>query len=168
MPTLRAQLAAWSETLSDLARSAEDRYGDAQRLLIAGRFVGAVYLLGLSAEMWLKLASYRLYGARAADPVGGYARQVQNFMAANAQGVNRGSGHSLQYWTEFILRFSAISGRLLSKEQSGRLRHHLLHRLFEDWDINLRYRPAPVPPELARRVFADAAWLRANWERLGR
>lgn len=167
MPSLRDQLAAWSETVSDLTVSAEDRYRDGLELIAAGRFRGAVYLLGLSAEMWLKLASYRLYAARAADLVGPHARRVADYMRLNAPGSDRESGHSLHYWAEFIILFCGRNGRLLSNEQAGRLRHHVINRLFEDWKIELRYRPTIVTGEQARRVLADAAWLRLHWERLG-
>ena len=81
MPSLRDQLSVWPESLSDLAVSAEDRFGDGQALLSAGRFRGAVYLLGLAAEMWLKVAGYRLFHARAADAVGPYANRVRQFMS---------------------------------------------------------------------------------------
>jgi hypothetical protein len=168
MPTLREQVATWGETVTDLTVSADDRYRDGQELVAAGRFRGAVYSLGLAAEMWLKLACYRLYAARAADAVGPYARRVANFMQLNAPRTDRESGHSLHYWAEFIILFCARKGRLLSNEQAGRLRHHAVNRLYADWKIELRYRPAAVTADHARRVLADSAWLRLQWERLGR
>jgi hypothetical protein len=53
--TLRAQLTAAPETLSDLEWAAEQRFLEGAQLLGAGRFSGAVYLFGVAAEMWLKL-----------------------------------------------------------------------------------------------------------------
>jgi hypothetical protein len=164
MPVLRLQLDRWTETFSDLAASAEDRYRDAERLIVSGRHRGAVYFFGLAAEMWLKLASYRRFNAVASDPVGPHARNVRLFMDAHAPTTQRESGHSLSYWAEFLL----LANRGMSRGHAGQLRHHVINRLFLDWKIELRYRPAAVSIEHARRVSMDAAWLRSNWDRLWR
>lgn len=119
MPVLRDQVDRWTETFSGIALSAEDRFRDAQELCATGRHRGAVYVLGLAAEMWLKLASYRLCNAIASDPVGPYASNVRSFMDAHAPGTDRESGHSLRYWAEFIILWR---GSLVTRQQVGLLR----------------------------------------------
>ncbi len=166
--SLRNQLSRWVETFSDIALSAEERFGDARELMIRGRHRGAVYLFGLASEMWLKLASYRLLGARASDPVGHYAHIARQFMDNNAMNIPRQPGHDLNFWGEFLILRRSQGAAPLSRVQAGQLRHHIMNRLYEDWEIQLRYRPAAVSPGHARRVFADAAWIRDNWENLAR
>jgi len=168
MPSLRDQLDRWTETFSDLSISAEDRFSDAQDLFTSGRYRGTVYALGLASEMWLKLASYRLFGAIASDPVGPHARSVRLFMDVHAPMTARESGHSLRYWAEFIVLFAAEHQKQLTRPKVGRLRHHVINRLYLDWKIELRYRPALVSAEHARRVLADATWLRSNWDTFAR
>jgi hypothetical protein len=168
MPSLRHQLIAFTETLSAMTVSAEDRYRDGEQLLVGGRHRGAVYLLGLSAETWLKLACYRLVGARAADPVGPHAHRVSQYMATSVPTVAKESGHSLLFWAEFLVRFGRTQGTPPTAEQAGRLRHHVSNRAFLDWKIEIRYRPALVSAAADRRVLADVTWLRHNWHALGR
>src|SRR6266545_2801604 len=116
MPPLRDQLLTWSETVTDLTVSAEDRFRDGQELLAQGRARGAIYLLGLAAEMWLKVVSFRLLGAKASDAVGPFAKRMRIFMDANASATDRESGHSLRYWAEFIILFSQSHALPLSRE----------------------------------------------------
>ena len=59
---LRSLVKASPETLSDLLLAAEDRYGEAEDLLMHQRFDGSVYLFGYSCEMWMKAACLRLRG----------------------------------------------------------------------------------------------------------
>jgi len=66
---LRQIILASPETLSDMLLAAEDRYQDAEELLAQRRFDGCVYLLGSSAEMWLKAVCMRPRGLSPTDLV---------------------------------------------------------------------------------------------------
>jgi hypothetical protein len=57
---LRNLVKASPESASDMLLTADDRYREAEELLVQQRFDGCVYLLGYAAEMWLKVACLRL------------------------------------------------------------------------------------------------------------
>ncbi len=60
---LRNTLLLQPETLQSFVLAAEERYVDAQQLLVRGRTTATVYLAGYVAEMLLKAAALRLRGA---------------------------------------------------------------------------------------------------------
>lgn len=165
---LRDDILRRRETLSDLIWAAEERFRDGEYLLGATRLSGAVYLLGLSAEMWLKAACFRLRGATPATPVIGQLGPAKAWMQAQAPGVQAESYHSLLFWAEYLIRFRAIHGPDLSSDLIGELRHHVSHRLYADWKIDLRYRFAPITDRQAWRVYNDVLWVRQTWLNLWR
>jgi hypothetical protein len=97
--TLRsAIIASPDETFSDLAWAAEQRFRDGEALLSSRRHTAAVYLHGLAAEMWLKLASAKLLGLAPSATVVGFLNPVRRWMRLNATNVECESFHSLLFW----------------------------------------------------------------------
>lgn len=168
MPTLREQILSADETTSDLIWAAEHRYREAEALLEASHFSGAVYLSGLACEMWLKLASFRLIGASPATPVVGLLGPIRIWMAARPPVVKPEAYHSLQFWSEHVIRRRSERGNPLPAWLSGRLRHHVVTRLYQDWKIDLRYRQLSVEERHAWRVYNDTLWHRETWNLLWR
>lgn len=165
---LRQQILSSPETLSDLAWAAEQRFADAQNLLDGARFTGAVCFLGLSVEIWLKLACFRFLGATLASPVHAQLGPARAWMRVHAPMTGHESYHSLLFWTEYLIRRRLASARPLSTNLTGELRHHVANRLFADWLIDLRYRFASVSEGLATRVYNDALWVHHSWPSLWR
>jgi hypothetical protein len=168
MPTLREQILASPETFSDLAWAAEQRFQDGEALLSSGRFGGAVYLTGIACEMWLKLASFRLVRAGPATSVRDLLGPIRTWMAVTQPQVEPEAYHSLRFWAEHLLRRRVRQDSALPSTAAGRLRHHVVGRLFQDWKIDLRYRRAAVSERHAWRVYNDAVWLRGAWNSLWR
>jgi hypothetical protein len=161
---LRRQILGSPETFADLAWAAEERFREAEALLLHARFAGAIYLLGLASEMWLKLAAFRLIGAAPGAPIGGLLPVIRTWMAARLPSVTPEGYHSLRFWAEFLALRRQHAGRPLPAEVAGALRHHVVGRLYEDWKIDLRYRKVIPDERQAWRVYNDACWLRATQE----
>lgn len=156
--------------LSDFVWAAEQRFQEAEELFVSRRFSGALYLLGLSAEMWLKLAAIHCHDRRvtAATSVAAHLGPIRLWMAVNFPLVQCESYHSVSFWAEYIIGFRARSGMPLPANTIGELRHHAVRRLFEDWRIELRYRAIPVSERHCWRAFQDVLWMRRNWTRFWR
>lgn len=165
---LRTQILNSLETFSDFAWAADQRFREAEELLFAGRTVGAVYLFGLASEMWLKMACFRLLGATPATPVSSFLGPAKTWMAINGVGIQPESYHSLVFWAEYLVRRRFHAANPLPGQLIGRLRHHVMNRLFLDWRIEMRYRLVVLPESAATRVYNDTTWVRQNWNLLWR
>src|SRR5438874_1112353 len=119
--TVREQILASPETLSDFAWAAEQRFREAEELLFVGRSGGAVYLLGLSAEMWLKLACFRLLGAVPATVVASRLGPARAWMRAMAPTIDPESYHSLAFWAEYLIRWRVANSIALPAALTGSL-----------------------------------------------
>lgn len=168
MPSLRATLLSTTETLSALALAADMRYRDGEQLLNCSRFSGAVYVLGLAAEMYLKYAALRVAGHGPATPNQAPLGGVVRWMRANFPAINPESKHSLEFWATFIRELRRSERRELPLILAGQLKHHVTGRLYEDWKIDIRYSVVPVSERHAWRVFADTSAVRTMFDPLWR
>jgi hypothetical protein len=159
---LRTQILSNPETVSDLAVAAESRFRDAEALLAERRYQGSIYLLGFSAEMWLKYAAFRFLGMRLSRDVASLLGPARTMMRAHIPAVAPEGYHSLLFWCEYLLLLRRSRQMRLPTEIEGRLRHHVANRLFEDWKVDLRYSSIAVTERECWRAYADAAWVRAN------
>jgi hypothetical protein len=157
---LRDVILASPETLSDLKWAAEQRFREGEALLMAGRFSGAVYLLGLASEMWLKIACFRARGAGPATTVDSQLAPAKAWMKAQWPMVQPAAYHSLLFWVEYLVRVRQSQGRALPAVVAGAARHHVLSRLYRDWKIDLRYRAVTIDQKAAWRVYLDTIWVR--------
>lgn len=89
-------------------------------------------------------------------------------MQIRAPAIDRESYHSLRFWAEYLMRRRAAEGRPMPAALAGQLRHHVISRLFQDWNIQLRYRPVPLTEAQAWRVYNDVLWVRQNRDLLWR
>jgi len=165
---LRDQILASVETLGDLVWAAERRFREGEELLVTNHEAGAVYMFGVSAEIWLKVSCFKFIGATPATPIDSLLGPAKVWMKASAPMIDREAYHSLLFWVEYLLRRRREEGSALASELAGKLRHHVVSRLFLDWKIDLRYRHTLVTEQHAWRVYNDSAWLRQNWDTLWR
>jgi len=166
--TLRDQILTSVETLGDLVWAAEQRFREAEELLVTQHEAGAVYMFGISAEIWLKLSCFKFVGASPATPIDSLLGPARVWMKSRAPSIDREGYHSLLFWVEYLLRRRQEEGKALATELAGKLRHHVVSRLFLDWKIDLRYRRFLITERNAWRVYNDTAWLRQNWDMLWR
>jgi hypothetical protein len=165
---LRRQILSSTERMTDIVQSAEHRFREGESLLRVGHFDGAVYLLGLSSEMYLKLAVFRYLGSRPLTAIASLFGPARAWMHTNAPHIDPESFHSLRFWAEYLIRIRSARHQPLSISLTGDLRHHVVNRLFEDWKIEMRYRAPLVSNRHATRVYNDASWLRTHWNHLWR
>lgn len=159
---LRSQILTNPETVSDLALAAEARFRDGEALFAEARHQGCVYLLGLSAEMWLKYAAFRCAGSRLSQDVASLLGPARAMMRVHLPHVAPETYHSLRFWCEYLLLLRRVHSAVLPSDVEGRLRHHVANRLFENWKIDLRYSSALVTERDSWRGYCDVAWVRAN------
>ncbi len=164
----REQILASPETLSDFAWASEQRFRDADTLLSKGRFSGSIYLGGLAAEMWLKLACAKYVRLSPTASATALLAPAKIWMKFEAPTILPESYHSLLFWAEYLTRRRISDGRSMSGRLAGELRHHVVNRLFTDWKIDVRYRTLPLDERCARRVYNDVTWIRSNWDQLWR
>jgi hypothetical protein len=164
----RAQILGTSETLSDLAWAADHRFREAEVLLGASHWSGAVYLFGIASEIWLKLACFRLVGNGPGTLVHTQLAPARAWMQRHAPSINPEAYHSLRFWAEYLRRLRVAQGRPLANNLAGPLQHHVVNRLFADWKVDVRYRALLLTEAQAWRVYRDASWVRTVKDRLWR
>jgi hypothetical protein len=157
--TLREQIILSPETLSDLEWAARERFHEGEELLFSRRFSGAIYLLGLASEMWLKLSCFRFQGHTPNVEVMGLLGSAYQWMKIKAPHIDKESFHSLQFWAEYLILLRAEKGYPLPRRLIGQLRHHISNRLHNDWKIDMRYRIIALAENDALRVYNDVLWL---------
>src|SRR5262249_33647678 len=150
------------ETVQDVTLSAARRLDEAEHLLYGGRHHSAIYLAGLSAEMYLKSAFAYLIGARPADPIDAYLEPVRRMRGR--RGPLRGdyeSGHGLWFWSQVLLE-ERRSRRRVTSRQFQRAILATCASLYSDWFVGMRYRPGSAGADVALAFLATAEWLKTH------
>ena len=154
----RAILEANPETVQDLVLSAARRLDEAMELFIATRNHAAIYVAGLSAEMYLKTACFFLGGAAPADRTDTLLAAVRPRRYAAPFRADFESGHGLWFWSQEL-----IARR--QRRRLGRAPNRFLQiaaALYMDWYIAMRYRPGVATPEQAAQFVTQVEWLANN------
>lgn len=154
----RASLEANPETVQDLELSARRRLDEATVLYRTGRHHIAIYLAGLSAEMYLKTACFFLGGARPADRVDTQLAPLRPRSYRPPFRADFESGHGLWFWSQELL---ARRRRLGFRREPRRLRH-VMASVYMDWFIGMRYRPGSATADDAERFITQVNWLAHN------
>lgn len=160
---LRAIIKSSPETLSDLLLAAQDRYLEAEELLLQHCFDGSVYLFGYAAEMWLKAACLRLQALRPGSQVKAALGTLKTWMKLSAPGVHFTDYHDLSFYAACIRELRLAQGRPLSLVLSSELRGRIVSGLHEEWIVDMRYRRAGVTVNDAWNAMQSAWWMKTNW-----
>lgn len=156
---LRVRLHGRQETLNDFELAAEVRYWEGLELMIAGENAGGVYLIGYSAEMWLKYACFRFDGVRPGDYVDARPAAVQNRWRRVLPAARPENGHSLLFWMEMLRNVRATAGHPLPHAFDTQL-VRWTNTVYQNWWFNMRYFGDPVPQTEAIDVYCGVNWLR--------
>jgi hypothetical protein len=151
------------ETVSDMLLAAEDRYREAEELLVTQEFDGAVYLLGYAAEIWLKAACLNLRGHGPVLPVKAALAPLKKWMATTAPSVVFNDYHDLGFLAECVIRLRDSLGRPLSNTQVTELRMHIANGLHNEWIVDMRYRRSGLLATDAWAALLQAWWMKTNW-----
>ncbi|MGN6624996.1 MAG: hypothetical protein ACTHLN_00125 [Tepidisphaeraceae bacterium] len=161
--SLRGEINAYPETLTDLDRACALRWREGDSLSEQHQYPGSVYLLGYVVEMRLKLASFRLLGARPHDPAEVQRHRVDAWMRQYAPHVPKEGGHNVIYWAAFIQLYRLATGRPLDLRCQRALRRHVYGAVYHDWKVEMRYRDSQSDAEAAWRLWSAAWWIEENW-----
>lgn len=159
---LRLILASAIESLQELELAAGDRYWEGVELLAAGRFGGGIYVLGYVAEIYLKLACFRLERVRPTDPVGPFFGPARTWMNLRCAGVDRESYHSLLFWLTYLRDKRRFQGRALTGPLDWELVRRA-RRLYRRWWVEMRYRRDRAQPIDGQIVYDDVTWFRDHY-----
>jgi hypothetical protein len=159
---LRLRLQQQAETVQDFEISAEERFYEGLEALTRRNLGAGMYLMGYAAEMLLKNAVFRFNGASLADPI------YPQLGPARARGRNYGnvpldeSFHSLQFWFSLLCQDRAVSQRPLAPALHAQ-GTRCVQRLYENWWVEMRYRPDQATGVEAEEVLEDVGWLWENY-----
>lgn len=156
----RARLESSPETVQEIELAAACRLNEAMELFLARRNHTAIYVAGLSAEMYLKTACYFVGGAAPGDGTDALLaaarphprRYVPPFRA------DFEFGHGLWFWSQ----------ELMARRQRRQLRRvpnrfvQISAALYLDWCIAMRYRPGSATVDEAARFLTNVEWLANN------
>jgi hypothetical protein len=147
--------------------AAEDRYWEGVELLIAGRSGGGVYVLGYAAEIFLKIACFRLEPVRPTDLAGPFFGPARKWMEIHSPTVDREKYHSLLFWSTYLRDKRRWQGRPLPMPVDWQLVRRA-RRLYRTWWVEMRYRQDRAQAIDARIVYDDVTWLRDHYHDLWR
>jgi len=154
----RAILESMPETVQDLELSARRRLEEATVLFRAYKHHTAIYVAGLSAEMYLKTACFFVGDAKPADPIAVHLGAVRPKKYSPPFAADFEAGHGLHFWSQELLHRR-------TKRGLGPVPNHFLPAmmsLYSDWFIGMRYRPGSASLEDAARVITNVEWLANN------
>jgi hypothetical protein len=151
-------LEAQGETVQDTTLSATRRLDEALALFVQGRYHTAIYLGGLSAEMFLKSACFMLGGAKLADPIASHLAPIKNKNYKPPFKVDYESGHGLWFWSQELL-----SRRRRLRRASPNRFMQVMASLYNDWFVGMRYRPGAASCDDAAIFLEQVEWIANNY-----
>jgi hypothetical protein len=126
----RAVLEATSETVQEVTLAAERRLDEAMMLFSHNRYHTAIYVGGLSAEMFLKTACFMVGGANLTDPVAALMAPLKSKRYTPPFKGDFESGHGLWFWSQELL----ARRHGLAKRTPNRFMQ-VLASLYGDWFV---------------------------------
>ena len=163
---LRNLIRSSPETLSDMLLAAEDRYRDAEELLVQERFDGCVYLLGYASEMWLKSACLRLQSHRPSVQVKAALPPLKSYMKLTAAHVPFTDYHDMAFFAACIAHLRIQQGRALPVAVARELQSRVVNGLHPEWMVDMRYRRCGLTAADAWSALLNAWWVKTNWSSL--
>ena len=146
------------ETVQDLEISARRRLDEAMALYIEEKHHCAIYIAGLSAEMYLKTACFFLGSAKPGDPVSVHLAPLKRRTYCPPFRADFESGHGLWFWSQELIR--RRTDRHLAQVPPRFL--EVAAGIYMDWFIGMRYRPGSATEEDAARFITLVEWLANN------
>lgn len=145
-----------------------ERLYDGLQLSESDRPYGAVYLIGYSVELTLKVAFFRLRGYAP-----NYVISNADMRTAEAEAmrlrVSYGSEsfHSVLFWADLVIRFRRSIGRPLRGSVESQLLKRA-RRLHVNWKVEMRYKRDRGSEQDYSSALNAAIWFEENAARLWR
>jgi hypothetical protein len=160
---LRSLIQTAPERLSDFLMAADDRFEDAETLLVERRFDAAVYMFGYAAEMWLKAACLRLRGLGPTSPVKPGLAALRYWMKVTVPVVAFTDYHDLSFFAQSILSLRSSLGRPLPLPLAVDLQSRVINGLYPEWIVDMRYRRTNLAAADAWAALNNTWWVKMNW-----
>lgn len=157
-----------SDSLQWYERARTERLYDGLCLEYGERHFGAVYLLGYSVEMTLKIAYFRLRGYGPDTSIGGRELYSARTEADDLRvRYDREGFHGLLFWADLVVRYRAITADAFEPAFSIELMQRARH-MHDNWTVAMRYVHMDVSEPIFTQVCNSAMWFEENSERLWR
>lgn len=163
--SLRRLLQTEPEILSHLDLAADARLSEARQLAVSGEPHASVYLAGYSAEMTLKLAALRVQGTRPYHLVKPRLAPLASQAKLLIGDVDHEGYHSVKFWALLLRELRRSKGLTMDASLAREVVARSL-RIYENWDVSMRYRPRLVSVADAKKVLEDVGWLRNQSSKL--
>lgn len=170
MPRPLFQRLAPHNSIREFTLAGLQRYRDGLRLIDAGRRLGAIYLLGYSAEMLLKAAYFSHLGFGDTQPV-----QKSDLEAAVGKKVTSQAAqlntpvtsdyHDIRCWAALLIAYRAFKNSPYPATVGQTLSANVA-AVQALWKVTLRYHRNQASPSEAARVRQACAWLVRNRQEL--
>jgi hypothetical protein len=157
-------LRASNETVQDLEASAKRRLEEAAALYIIGEYHIAIYIAGLSAEMYLKTACFFIDRATPADEVAPRLAAVKPPQYKPPFQADYEGGHGLWFWCQEIIERRKNFGLQPAPRQFVQV----VTTLDSDWFVGMRYRPGFAGEKDAAHFITQVEWIANNHDALRR
>jgi len=159
----RAVLEVTQETVQDVALAAQQRFNEASTLLTHNHYHSAIYVGGLSAEMFLKTACFIVGGASLAAPTQALMAPLKHKSYTPPYKIDWEGGHGLWFWSQELLARRRGQG----KKTPNRFLQ-VLAALYGDWFVSMRYRPGSATRDECAAFMHNVEWLANNHSALRR
>jgi hypothetical protein len=153
------------ETCATLESAAWERYWDGFDLATssaAGRYTGALYLLGYVVEIILKIGFFRTIGTPPSDCV--QLRDIKDHPAWARRNQNL---HDIAALARVLIAERAARGKAYDPVFAGVLDQHV-QTLVAHWREVVRYRHTPALETEFAEVYQSTEWILCNRETLWR
>ena len=165
---LRRLLESTDCTVQDFEIAAEQKFWEGFSLIVSGESGAGIYLLGFSAEMLLKNASFRLdRSVRPTTSVEPRLKPAKAWLSKRRPTISHESYHSLWFWMNYLREYRRFLGRPLPAQVDDPLVRQV-RSLYATWWIEMRYRPNAASQRDAQIVYDAVVWIRDNYFALWR
>jgi hypothetical protein len=143
--------------------AAEDRYREAEELLLDQELDGCIYLFGYAVEMWMEAACLRLRAVGPAAHVKAALPPLKAWMKLTAPTVVFTDYHDLEYFAECVIQLRHNQSRPLPLTLLRDLQVYVMHGMHSEWVVDMRYRRSGLTQRDAWNALLNAWWARTNW-----
>jgi len=158
---LRHRIKTNPETLQDLELASEQAYWAGIELLVSGYSASGIYLLGFVAEMLLKRACFLIDGARISDGIFAMLRSTRTWGRQHIPTIPFENFHNLDFWLNVLIIKRRNQNRPLPLQLEVALSLHVKN-LYENWIVDMRYKPEWPLSEEEQSVYDAITWIRAH------
>ena len=167
---IRNDLNQVRETIGEFELAAEARFQEGSDLVLHSktRYAG-VYILGYSAEMFLKCSVFRFMSMKTDDLIRDCLTDKDRYLKKNQilPQAPHENNHSLRYWSEILLKMRDWEDKRLVKTLETDLLFHS-EAIYDNWWVEMRYKSIEIKGADTETMRQSCAWMSYHYDRLWR